>query len=67
MKRLEQLDSLRGVAAVIVIICHLTNLTVWVNPKMRQLQFIPFSFLWEGRGSVIVFFILSGFVLSELY
>lgn len=64
MKRLEQLDSLRGAAAVIVIICHLTNLTVWVNPKMKMLQFAPFRFLWEGRGSVIVFFILSGFVLS---
>ncbi|WP_158630108.1 acyltransferase [Cohnella sp. AR92] len=68
-ERLAQLDSLRGIAAVIVVLTHLiANALIAVMPGfLRQAltaTLSPFSVLTNGRAAVISFFILSGFVLS---
>ena len=62
-----ELDSLRGIAAVIVMFYHWH--WIWVlSPHStvaeRVLHLPPMKFLFEGRASVLLFFLLSGFVLS---
>ena len=68
-KRLDELDSIRGLAALSVVFSHYTQF--WRDEVMfgsshssRELftyLVYPFS---AGREAVILFFILSGFVLS---
>ncbi|SDM17158.1 acyltransferase [Bacillus sp. OK048] len=60
-KRLVELDSLRGLAALSVMIGHFMNITP-INPTF--LVYTPLRILWGGHEAVILFFILSGFVLS---
>lgn len=64
--RLSTLDSLRGIAALIVVFGHCTligadyfymHAPLWVS-------FTPLRFLTNGYACVILFFILSGYVLS---
>ncbi|MCI2257061.1 acyltransferase [Domibacillus sp. PGB-M46] len=64
-QRIEQLDSIRGLAAFVVFMCHLPlipilkdELSISGNIALRA------SGLVNGHGSVILFFVLSGFVLS---
>ncbi len=54
MKRLESLDALRGVLALIVALAHLTQL--WVAPWVLTAP---------ARLSVFVFFGMSGYVLAR--
>lgn len=72
-KRIESLDSLRGVAALIVVIFHcLTsyvifyngNNHVFENKAMEVITLTPLKILWAGNEAVLLFFVLSGFVLS---
>jgi peptidoglycan/LPS O-acetylase OafA/YrhL len=66
--RLGALDSLRGIAAVCVLLHHTWLLglamphTAW---GWRALRFSPLNVIAEGRLPVILFFVLSGFVLSR--
>src|ERR1700722_527969 len=76
-KRIEYLDSLRGLAATQVVINHsflifpilysafsrepITNRVVWV------LVYTPFHLFWDGAEAVTFFFVLSGFVLALPY
>jgi peptidoglycan/LPS O-acetylase OafA/YrhL len=65
--RLEQLDSLRGLAACIVVFCHATNLLPAVYDDPQRLWWLtetPLVMLREGRAAVIFFFVLSGYVLT---
>jgi peptidoglycan/LPS O-acetylase OafA/YrhL len=65
--RLVQLDSLRGLAACIVVFCHATNLLpgVYDNPqRLWWLTGTPLLLLREGKAAVIFFFVLSGYVLA---
>ena len=65
--RHEQLDGLRGMAAFVVFLFHAVMMApsnsrvfhVLTNPFIR-----PF---WDGPGAVMLFFVLSGFVLTLPY
>ena len=72
-KRIESLDSLRGVAALIVVIFHcLTSYVIFYNGNnhifenkaMEVITITPLKILWAGNEAVLLFFVLSGFVLS---
>jgi peptidoglycan/LPS O-acetylase OafA/YrhL len=64
-KRYEELDSLRGLAAATVVLCHLLPLANFT--LVKQLDKTPLHLLWAGHEAVILFFLLSGFVLSLPY
>ncbi len=59
--RLEELDSLRGIAALTVVCQHVLFSVVEV-PKI--VDYSPLHVLWAGHEAVIFFFVLSGFVLA---
>ena len=72
-QRITQLDGLRGLAALVVVIHHLM-LTIpamaigyqdptKVDAALGWLVFSPLHILWNGSAAVDVFFVLSGFVL----
>ena len=55
---INSLDGLRGIAALLVVVSHSTNATGLLN----------YRFGWgAGQFGVIVFFILSGFLMNYLY
>ncbi len=62
------LDSLRGLAALVVVLHHvwllglLTPHSTWL---WRALRYSPARAVLEGRAPVILFFVLSGFVLAH--
>ncbi len=69
-QRLDHLDGLRGVAAVAVVIFHLMSALVpWLvaeqQPGAHWLAYTPFAVLWNGTFAVSVFFVLSGFVVTN--
>jgi peptidoglycan/LPS O-acetylase OafA/YrhL len=59
--RLFQLDSLRGLAAVTVVWNHIL-LGMSGSPKRWMVELIS-----DGRAAVVLFFVLSGYVLSLPY
>lgn len=66
-KHLGELDSLRGIAAVAVMFFHFHFL--WEespHPQWEEKLFMvpPLKFLIGGHAAVILFFLLSGFVLA---
>lgn len=69
MRRFEELDSLRGIAAVTVIFCHFLLVFPafdFYHLSGRHYDFLiysPLHFFWAGHEAVILFFTLSGFVL----
>ncbi|WP_277679217.1 acyltransferase family protein [Gracilibacillus dipsosauri] len=73
-KRIESLDSLRGISAMIVIVFHcLISFNIFYNANYNGVYdnvFIqwftesPLNILWAGNEAVLLFFILSGFVLT---
>lgn len=63
--RISGLDSLRGIAAVIVVFGHIFSLLFARHfPFALEEDYTPLQFLINGRLSVILFFVLSGFVLT---
>jgi peptidoglycan/LPS O-acetylase OafA/YrhL len=73
VSRYEQLDAMRGIAALLVVISHVVawwpetdvppqawHRTSWMDAIVCS----PLHLLWDGSGAVIFFFVLSGFVLS---
>ncbi len=73
-RHIVQLDSLRGLAAFTVLIHHL-DLTVhtvdgpfsYAQQWYHQVHRPPFSFIFAGHEAVVLFFVLSGFVLYLPY
>jgi peptidoglycan/LPS O-acetylase OafA/YrhL len=62
--RIYTLDSLRGLAAMAVVLFHLIS----GYPAQHVVELTPFAaFITEGHAAVIFFFILSGFVLVYQY
>jgi peptidoglycan/LPS O-acetylase OafA/YrhL len=59
--RVPQLDSIRGIAATTVVLHHLWDITQFRDPPW---YLVPFT---AGREAVILFFVLSGYVLSLPY
>jgi peptidoglycan/LPS O-acetylase OafA/YrhL len=74
--RIPSLDGLRGLAAVVVMVHH----TMLIDPNLaeahrtqvvgflpRLLTYTPLHLVWAGAEAVVVFFVLSGFVLARPY
>jgi len=59
-RRLDYLESLRGLAALMVVLHHHYMTAPFLQEVVR---FTPLRFLINGRSSVIFFFVLSGFVI----
>ncbi|KPV57192.1 hypothetical protein QJ48_23495 [Paenibacillus sp. A3] len=62
--RFKQLDSLRGLAALTVLFHHLLLAMPQKNAFTTILEVTPARLFINGHGAVILFFLLSGFVLS---
>jgi peptidoglycan/LPS O-acetylase OafA/YrhL len=68
MARIAELDGLRGLAAASVVLHH----ALWAAPGIggratplaRALTAFPLRALWDGHAAVMLFFVLSGFVLA---
>ena len=73
--RVTQLDGLRGLAALVVVACHVVstlpgigsavsgNRSAALTSAQTWAVFSPLHILWNGTPAVHVFFVLSGFVL----
>jgi peptidoglycan/LPS O-acetylase OafA/YrhL len=66
-QHLTQLDALRGVAALAVFFSHcklmLRDEPQWAGVVSQT----PLNIVWDGGGAVMLFFVLSGFVLNLRY
>jgi peptidoglycan/LPS O-acetylase OafA/YrhL len=61
--RYRQLDSLRGLAALCVLFGHFCGLSPDLT-FFNAIRATPLGILFNGNASVMLFFVLSGFVLS---
>jgi peptidoglycan/LPS O-acetylase OafA/YrhL len=66
-KRIESLDSVRGLAALAVLLGHTIAVLAWPNYLVGWAGFPVVNILFDGRSAVTMFFVLSGFVLSRPY
>ncbi len=60
-QNLEFLDGIRGIAILLVVICHI----FYINPKATGLVKFLGNAWSEGHIGVTVFFTLSGFLISQ--
>lgn len=73
-QRYPELDALRGLAALTVVFFHGLNLTVWGSGTIHNKEWFsevflrsPLAIVNAGHQAVILFFVLSGYVLSLPY
>lgn len=62
--RYGQLDGLRGLAALVVFVFHAAMIAPPDSAAIRVLLHPILRPLWDGPGAVMLFFVLSGFVLT---
>ncbi|MCB1784329.1 MAG: acyltransferase [Alphaproteobacteria bacterium] len=62
--RIESLDSVRGIASLIVVLNHYQTLLFPNAYDYWYFKWTPISSMINGSMAVIVFFVLSGFVLA---
>lgn len=60
--RIGKLDSVRGIAALMVVIGHCHGISLFGLEARPFFWWLPV--LWDGESAVIMFFILSGYVLA---
>lgn len=62
-ERIQDIDVLRGIAIIFVLIEHLpANLIYWQPPNLLKLYEY-----FNGGGGVDLFFVISGFLITKLY
>jgi peptidoglycan/LPS O-acetylase OafA/YrhL len=66
-KRIEYLDSVRGLAALCVLLSHSVAAFAWTPIYSNILQLPYLHILVDGAAAVVMFFVLSGYVLSKPY
>lgn len=77
--KLDYLESVRGLAALVVVLAHIMaayypaasvghSLAPPLNASLENLFYgLPLGFLINGHFAVVIFFVLSGFVLTYKY
>ena len=71
--RITSLDALRGLAALVVLFNHLQHSFLphlfggAAESKTGTWSMVPISFLLNGGAAVALFFVLSGFVLTQRF
>jgi len=65
--RIEYLDSVRGLAALIVVVGHVAGSYGLPGGWEARFHQTPLRLLWDGYAAVSMFFVLSGLVLSKKY
>jgi peptidoglycan/LPS O-acetylase OafA/YrhL len=66
-KRIEFLDSIRGLAALFVLVSHSYGVFAWPTSYFAIINWPFVSILFNGTEAVVMFFVLSGYVLSKPY
>ncbi len=73
-RHFDELDSLRGLAALTVVVCHYFGTWLFTAPGETFdgswhscVAYSPLRCLWYGYPAVMLFFVISGFVLSLPY
>ena len=68
-KRIEFLDSIRGLAAMAVLLGHAVGTFDWpaTSHWVRWIDLPLVAIPFDGRTAVVMFFVLSGFVLARPY
>jgi len=66
-KRIECLDSIRGLAALAVLLRHIQGAFAWPTGMTDWINIPIVNILFDGRSAVTMFFVLSGFVLAHPY
>lgn len=66
-KRIEFLDSIRGLAALFVLLSHTISAFEWPASFVAMANWPFISILFSGKEAVAMFFVLSGYVLAKPY
>ncbi|HEV2330958.1 MAG TPA: acyltransferase [Verrucomicrobiae bacterium] len=67
-RRLESLDSIRGLAALAVLFSHVGNSVFsWPESWIKWSKYPLINMAFDGTAAVAMFFVLSGFVLARPY
>ena len=64
MKKDVPLEAIRGFAAIIVVLYHTV---LGFSGNLSAIQATPFNFFINGGSAVVLFFVLSGYVLTRRY